>query len=161
MDSAAGTSAAAPPTLTPPKPLYVVLLSAVVRAQPSSLCWRGHTHEVSIANVSVVCCCKEGSQKMFLPQRHNYCMGILPMPLFSLHHCILLPQALHPPLPLWLHSCFCCCPPLTPCYESRSPFPLPHSTVPTVPVAVHDGVEAVGDSKDSAVSELSPDCCLD
>lgn len=65
MDSAAGTSAAAPPTLTPPKPLYVVLLSAAVRAQPSSLYWRGHTHEVSIANVSVSVAVKKDPKKCF------------------------------------------------------------------------------------------------
>lgn len=41
------------------------------------------------------------------------------------------------------------------------PIPLASWHCPTVPVAVHDGVEAVGNSKDSAVSKLAPDRCLD
>lgn len=41
------------------------------------------------------------------------------------------------------------------------PIPFAPHYCPTVPVAVHDGVEAMGNSKDSAVSKLTPDCCLD
>lgn len=65
--------------------------------------------------------------------------------------CTLLSRALQPLLPLWLHPCVCYWPPL----------PTAEALSPMVPVAVHDGVEAVGDGQHSAVSKRTPDCCLD
>lgn len=95
---------------------------------------------------------------MFLPTRHNYCMAVLPIPLF------------HSP-----RSCVYCCPGhcIHPCpsgciLASAAGYLLPHpqsseprSPCPIIPVAVHDGVEAVGNGKDSAGSKLTLDGCLD
>lgn len=96
---------------------------------------------------------------MFLQHRQHFCMGIPTILLFSSLH-ITAPGSASTPAPL---AAF-----LLPLLSTSHPMPGVHTSIPfalqycpMVPVAVHDCVEAMGDSKDSAVSKRTPDCCLD
>lgn len=86
-------------------------------------------------------------------------MGVLTI-LFSSPLYITAPDAASTPAP---RAAFLLLPLSTsqPILGVQIPIPFAPQYCPTVPVTVHDGVEAMGNSKDSAVSKLTPDCCLD